>query len=42
MRAKHKKTLKDIFDIPVKSNVDWKDVESLLKYLGSEISEQRN
>jgi hypothetical protein len=39
MNSKHKKTLADIFDTPVRSHIIWKDVEALLEALGSEISE---
>lgn len=39
MKAKHKKTLRDIFSMPVKSSVPWKDIESLFHALGAEISE---
>lgn len=39
MKAKHKKVLSNIFDVPVKSNIQWKDVESLLVALGAEITE---
>ncbi len=41
MASKHKKTLKSIFEDPVKSNVPWKDIENLLKSLGAELSEGR-
>lgn len=40
MKSKHKKTLKSIFDVPVRSNVLWKDVETLLMAVGAEISEE--
>ncbi len=39
MKAKHKKVLNNIFDIPVKSNIQWKDIELLLIALGAEITE---
>lgn len=39
MKAKHKKVLNNIFDLPVKSNIQWKDIESLLIALGAEITE---
>lgn len=39
MKSKHKKTLKSIFDVPVRLNVLWKDVETLLMAVGAEISE---
>lgn len=39
MKAKHKKTLKNIFAKPVQSGVQWKDIESLFLALDAEISE---
>ena len=39
MKAKHKKVLNNIFDVPVRSNIQWKDIESLLIVLGAEITE---
>ena len=39
MNKKHRKTLEDIFVDPVKANVLWSDIESLLETLGAEISE---
>jgi len=39
VNRKHQKTLKDIFATPIKSNVVWQDVESLLKAFGADISE---
>ncbi len=38
---RHQKTLRKIFDEPVRSDVDWKAIESLLLALGAEISEGR-
>jgi hypothetical protein len=40
-KAKHRKTLHAIFEIPVQANIAWKDVESLLIACGAEISEGR-
>ena len=34
LNSKQQTTLQDIFEDPVKSNIDWSDVESLLKALG--------
>ena len=34
LNSKQRATLQDIFEDPVKSNIDWSDVESLLKALG--------
>ncbi len=39
MRRKHFKTLKAIFENPIRSDVVWNDVEALLKTLGAEITE---
>lgn len=38
-RLKHDRTLEAIFQTPTLSNVEWKDCEQLLIYLGAEISE---
>ena len=39
MNTRQKQTLKDIFEDPVRSNVLWIDIESLLRACGAEISE---
>ena len=39
MSNKHQRTLEAIFKTPVQSNVEWKDCEKLLIYLGAKISE---
>ena len=39
MREKHRKTLADIFAVPLKPGILWKDIESLLTALGAEITE---
>ena len=39
MKGKSKKALEDIFAVPIKSNISWKDVESLFQALNAEISE---
>jgi hypothetical protein len=41
LSGKHRKTLRAIFDDPVRSNVPWTDVEKLLVALGAELSEGR-
>ena len=41
MNKKQAKTLEAIFENPVRANVDWHDVESLLKSLGAVITEGR-
>ena len=39
MVSKHQKTLAEIFEMPVRSNIAWSDIEKMLKSLGAEISE---
>lgn len=39
MGPKHKRTLAAIFDEPVRSNIIWRDIESLLLAAGGEITE---
>jgi len=41
LSSKHKKTLKAIFDDPVRSDIAWSKIESLLIALDAEISEGR-
>ena len=41
LSSKHKKTLRAIFEDPVRSNVLWRDIEKLLIALGTEISAGR-
>ncbi len=41
MSKKHEGTLAALFEDPVRANIAWRDVESLLKALGAEISEGR-
>lgn len=41
LNKKHHKILDSIFIEPIKSNVNWNDIEKLLKALGTEISEGR-
>jgi hypothetical protein len=36
---KHQKTLDDIFTTPIRANLAWKDIESMLLALGVEMSE---
>lgn len=37
--SRHIKTLTDIFDVPVRSNIQWSDIEKMLVAFGAEISE---
>ena len=41
LSSKHLKTLHDIFEDPVRSDVEWAGIESLLPALGAELSEGR-
>lgn len=36
---KHKQTLHDVYENPVRSNIDWDDIESLLLAVGAQITE---
>lgn len=38
MSHKHERLLHDIFHDPVSANIHWRDVESLLRHLGAEMS----
>lgn len=40
MAGKHLKVLQDIFAIPVRSNILWRDIERMLIGLGAEITEE--
>lgn len=39
MAGKHLRTLQDVFATPVKSNIQWKDIEKMLLALGAEVTE---
>ncbi len=39
MKSKHQKTLEAIFEKPVRANIQWSDIESLLIACGAHISE---
>ena len=41
LNKKQQKTLVKLFEQPVRSDISWKDIESLLLALGAEISEGR-
>ena len=34
LNSKQQKALRDLFEDPIRANIDWSDVESLLKTLG--------
>ena len=38
MNQKHWNTLEAVFDDPVRSNVPWRDIESMLKAFGAEVA----
>ncbi len=39
MNSKQKKTLEAVFSDPVRSNIEWRDIEKMLLALGAETSE---
>lgn len=39
MSNKHRKTLRDIFENPIRSNIAWRDIEAMLIAFGAEVSE---
>ena len=39
MSGKHRRILAAVFEDPVRANVQWPDLESMLKALGAEVSE---
>jgi len=39
MNRKHQRTLEMIFKLPIQSKVIWKDIESLMRHLNTEITE---
>ncbi|MCI0459289.1 MAG: type II toxin-antitoxin system HicA family toxin [Gemmataceae bacterium] len=39
--GKHSKTLEAVFAKPTKANIDWREIEEMLKHYGAEISEGR-
>jgi len=41
LSKKHQTTLDDIFKIPIKSSVNWYDIEKMLIAVGAQISEGR-
>lgn len=41
LSSKHSKTLRAIFEEPVRSNIPWADIEKLLNALGAELTEGR-
>jgi hypothetical protein len=41
MNSRNRRTLEEIFDDPVRSNIEWRDVEGLLRGLDADLSEGR-
>ena len=41
MQGKHRRTLEAVFENPVRADIRWKDIESLLGACGAEITEGR-
>ncbi len=41
MRAKHARILQRIFENPVRADITWRDIESLLIALGAELAEAK-
>jgi hypothetical protein len=39
MNQKHRGTLEEVFEDPVRSNIAWRDIEALLGAAGAEISQ---
>lgn len=39
MNPKHRRTLEAIFEDPVRSNIAWRDIETMLEAFGAEITE---
>ena len=39
LSSKHRRTLRALFEDPVRSNVKWSDIEKLLRALGAELTE---
>ena len=40
MKRAHQRILEAVFAHPTSANIDWKDIESLLRSLGAEITER--
>lgn len=39
LSSKHRRALTSIFETPVRADVEWRDVEALMRALGAEVSE---
>jgi len=40
MKRKHQRTLEQVFGRPTSGNIPWKDIESLFRALGADVSER--
>ena len=40
MKRAHQRTLEAVFAHPTSANIDWNDIESLLRSLGAEVTER--
>jgi hypothetical protein len=40
MTSRHLRTLAAVFEVPVRTNILWYDIEAMLRYLGAEIEER--
>ena len=41
LRSKHRRTLRTVFETPVRANIPWANIESLLVACGADVSEGR-
>jgi hypothetical protein len=41
LSSKHRKTLRAVFADPVRTNINWTDIENLFEALGAEVTEGR-
>lgn len=41
MSSRHRRTLEEVFENPVRANIVWKNVEAMLEFYGATISERR-
>ena len=37
--SKHERTIKSVYADPVRANINWSDIEAMLRYRGAELSE---
>ncbi len=41
LASRHRKTLAEVFEDPVRANIVWNDIEKLMRALGAELTEGR-